>query len=113
MLEQALFATEILEKNGTFCTIITIFDYGFEQDLVSLTVLNKYSKILVLENYLPGNLLFNKIRENVISEVGNLMVKRVGLNEFPKCGQNNEILLHHNLDAQSIARLFLDDTTWA
>ena len=113
MLEQALFATEILEKNGKFCSIITIFDYGFEQDLVSLTILNKYSKILVLENYLPGNLLFNKIRENVISEAGNLMVKRVGLNEFPKCGQNNEILLHHNLDAQSIARLFLDDTTWA
>ena len=113
MLEQALLATEELEKNGTFCTVMTIFDYGFEKDLDSLKVLDKYTRILVLENYLPGNLLFNKIRENLVSKKTNSLIKRLGLNEFPKCGQNNEVLLHHNLDAKSIARLFLDSTTWA
>jgi transketolase len=30
--------------------------------------------------------------------------KRIGLTDVPACGQNDEVLRHHGLDAEGIAR---------
>ncbi len=112
MLQQAIAAAEILEISGSPCNVITIFDYEFTQDLESLKVLKQFTKIIVLENYLPGNLLYNKLKETISLENEHLKIHRIGISDFPKCGQNEEILEYYNMDGVNIARIFLDSTTW-
>jgi transketolase len=112
ILEQALEAGRILEKSGTHCSILTIFDYEFAHDLDTLNYLSRYNKVLVIENYLPGNLLFNILKDNLSFNNENLNITRVGVNEFPKCGQNNEILQYYKMDAKNIVTTFLDSSTW-
>jgi len=113
MLEQAIAAAEILEKRGLPCSVVTIFDYNFTRDLESLKVLEKFTRILVLENYLPGHLLYSKLKEKISLADKISKIQRIGISEFPKCGQNKEILEYYKMDATSIAEIFLDSSTWA
>jgi transketolase len=112
MLDQVIQAAKLLEMSGHFCNIITIFDYNFSQNIDCMKYLEQYNKILVIENYLPGNFLFSKIKSHMDSNGKKLSIGRLGISEFPKSGQNIEVLKYYKLDAKSIAEFYVDSESW-
>jgi transketolase C-terminal domain/subunit len=63
----------------------------------------------VIENSLPGNLLYERVKylNETILNTSKLLF-RIGVDTFPECGQNHETLQAHGLDGQSIAMTILD-----
>jgi transketolase len=112
MLDQAIKASVLLEHNNLYCDVITIFDYNFLPETESMVNLEKYSKILVIENYLPGNFLYSLVDQYLKLKGKKNILKRLGISEFPKSGQNIEVLSYYKLDANSIANIFLDFEFW-
>lgn len=112
MLDQAIKASELLEDKNFYCDVITFFDYNSLPETDSMTNLEKYSKILVIENYLPGNFLHRLVEQYLELKGKKTNIKRLGISEFPKSGQNIEVLSYYKLDAKSIADIFLDIEFW-
>jgi transketolase len=101
MLVQALEAAKILSQTQVD---VGVYSYPFLGSIPSKEFLNElsaYSLILVLENHLPGLGNFQVFRESLKTT----KVVRMGVEEIPKNGRNDEVLAFHNLDAESIARV--------
>ena len=81
-----------------------VFTYPFLNSPPSkeaIPVLSSFDIILVLENYNPGSgiLTPSDSAKEIISRVESISVEGI-----PQNGWNEEVLRHHNLDADSIAQ---------
>lgn len=62
-----------------------------------------FSTIIVLENYLPGNGLYNLTLTALSPERSNVI--RVGISEIPQSGENEKVLNYHKLDSENLETL--------
>jgi transketolase len=81
-----------------------VFTYPFlnsppSQD--TILELSTFNSILVLENYNPGSGILKQI--NSAKEIRS-RVESISVEGIPQNGWNEEVLRHHNLDAESIAK---------
>ncbi len=108
-LSQALIARDLIEDAGHSCSVASVFDHQIEGN-VDITDLILMSEIVfVIENSLPGNLIFRRISNILISNSADKStLTRVGLDDFPVCGQNQETLSKHGLDGRSLAHRVLE-----
>ncbi len=65
-----------------------------------LEILNEYSTILVLENYIPCIANFAQIKTAL--ESTSIKVIRIGITEIPANGETQEVLKFHKLDVESL-----------
>ncbi len=111
MLSEAYEAANILKNK-----------YGFSLKVVNLPWLNKIDKewlamtingikkVFTLDNHMlsggQGEMIGSAIAEIGLSDRINF--KRRGLESFPTCGQNEEVLAFHGLDRDSIVKFVLE-----
>lgn len=65
-----------------------------------LRELSQYKFILIIENYLPANGIYQNLLQNPNKIQPQII--RIGINEIPRNGRTQEVLVHHNLDTFSI-----------
>ena len=100
MLTQALEAAKLLSQS---LVEVAVYSYPFLGSIPSqefLSELSAYPVVFVLENHLPGLGNFQILRESLSAA----SVIRMGVEEIPKNGRNEEVLAFHNLDAESLAQ---------
>ena len=103
MLEQAQLSIESLQHSGLNVSLLTLFDTQNLMNSEALDFISRHNLVIVIENYLPGNLLYKMITDAVTKNgVLNKSVYRLGLNSLPICGQNSEVLEFHGLNAETI-----------
>jgi transketolase len=99
LLTQALEAADILSNDAIKISIYTYPFLGSKPTEEFLSLLARYSHVIVLENHLPtlGNFYIFK------DSLQTSKVWRMGLENLPRNGRNDEVLAFHNLDAEGIA----------
>lgn len=103
MLEQAQLSIELLQHSGLNVSLLTLFDTQNLMNSEAFDFISRHNLVIVIENYLPGNLLYKMITDSVRKNgVLNKRVYRLGLNSLPICGQNSEVLEFHGLNAETI-----------
>jgi len=107
LLIQALEAAELLSVEGVEVSVYSYPFLGSTPEQAFQSSLENYSHILVLENHLPALGNFRSFKEALTS----IKVTRIGLEELPKNGRNDEVLAYHNLNAESIFLLAKEATT--
>ena len=100
MLTQAIEAADILSNEALNISIYTYPFLGTQPTEEFLTSLAQYSQIVVLENHLPALGNFHIIKDFLQTS----KVWRIGLENLPRNGRNDEVLAFHGLDAENIAR---------
>jgi transketolase len=108
-LTQTLIARDHIKNVGYSVSVASVFDFQIENDTEIIHLLEKSENIFVIENSLPGNLLYERVKylNETILNTSKLLF-RIGVDTFPECGQNHETLQAHGLDGQSIAMTILD-----
>jgi transketolase C-terminal domain/subunit len=106
LLIQALEAAELLSVEGVEVSVYSYPFLGSTPEQAFQLSLENYSHILVLENHLPSLGNFHSFKDALTS----IKVTRIGLEELPKNGRNDEVLAYHNLNAESIFRLAKEAT---
>lgn len=99
LLMQALEAADTLSNEAIHISIYTYPFLGSKPTDEFLSSLDCYSHIIVLENHLPTLGNFYIFRESL--KKGKVL--RIGLENLPRNGRNDEVLAFHNLDAEGIA----------
>jgi transketolase len=103
-LIQALDAAERLTEEGINPSVYSYPFLGSSPNQEFLARLRNYSQIFVIENHLPA--IGNFFSMSMI--LTSTKITRIGLNELPKNGRNDEVLEYHRLDAESIVRTVKD-----
>lgn len=101
MLTQALEAAALLSSDDIEVSIFSYPFLGSRPEESFLSTMEGYSHIFVLENHLPALGNFHCFQESFTSAT----VTRIGIDELPKNGRNDEVLAYHTLNAESIFRL--------
>ncbi|MBA2849541.1 1-deoxy-D-xylulose-5-phosphate synthase [Thermosulfuriphilus ammonigenes] len=105
MLNEALKASEILEKENISLKVVNMPWINRIDKTWFENILTNFESIFVLDNHsIYGGL--GDFFLNVLMESDNLRGKRLyklAINEFPECGTPVEVLKYHRLDAESLA----------
>ncbi len=105
MLNEALKASEILEKENISLKVVNMPWINRIDKTWFENILTNFESIFVLDNHsIYGGL--GDFFLNVLMESDNLRGKRLyklAINEFPECGAPIEVLKYHRLDAESLA----------
>jgi transketolase len=106
MLSQAVVAAQLLRRDhGLGLTVVNLpWLNRVDTDWLRMTVQN-YRVLLTLDNhYVAGGQ--GEMLAATLAETGLLdgrRLRRLGLTDLPACGQNDEVLRAHGLDAESLA----------
>jgi len=107
LLPEAYKAVGILrERHGLHLKLVNLpWLNAVDSDWLKDT-LTGYSRVFTLDNHYviggQGDLLASEMAELGLAHRVNLA--RFGISEIPACGQNDEVLNYHGLDAENIAR---------
>ena len=101
LTQEAVGAAKLFEDE-----LCAVFTYPFLNSVATeetIQTLNRYEKVVILENYLPA--LATSFH---LSGSGKLtsQITRLGLDGVPKNGWNDEVLEFHGLNSANIAKLF-------
>ncbi|MDD5760153.1 MAG: transketolase C-terminal domain-containing protein [Desulfobulbaceae bacterium] len=111
MLNEALTAAEILEKERFFLKVVNMpwinkVDVGWFEEVVG-----GIDKIFVIDNHSPYGGLGDCLLNAIISS-NNLQKKRfqkLAIDDYPACGTPQEVLRYHKLDGESLAGRILEN----
>ena len=87
---------------------ISVFTYptiGRELTNADKEILSNYKKIVVLENHLPALCIYENLKSSFSKSKIEVDVIRIGVNELPRNGRTNEVLIHHGMDITSIKKV--------
>lgn len=111
LLPEAYKAEQLLrEQHGLSLKLVNlpwlnVVDVNWLQE-----ILNGFTHVFTFDNHYldggQGDLLATKIAE--LGMVHRVKLKRFGVSNIPACGQNDEVLRYHGLDAERIARQLVD-----
>ena len=111
LLPQAWRAAELLrERNGLEIAIVNLpWLTRVDRDWLRRTVANRRT-VFTLDNHLIGGGQGRMLAATIagFEQQRQPVVRQFGLTEFPACGQNDEVLRAHRLDAESLARAMID-----
>ncbi|MBA3859952.1 MAG: transketolase, partial [Cyanobacteria bacterium PR.3.49] len=109
MLSQAYRAAMLLKESNFGLTVINLPWLNRVDEQWLSEVLAKHKLLITLDNHFikggQGEYIASVIPSLGLSSLENVL--KLGLTEIPKCGQNDEVLQAHKLDAQSIAARIL------
>jgi len=103
---ESIKAAQILESIGLKIGVATIPHLNVDFSVEDIQFIRKFRKVYVVENFIPTSSIFTALR---CLELKGSRVDRIGLHGIPRNGWNEEVLLHHGLDANSIARKIKSD----
>lgn len=98
--QQALSAADLLKGDGIGAAVFTMSEMHPEAEVEAL---GAYPLVVVLENHNPAAARYQHLRHE-LGEIANVRVERIGLSGVPANGQPAEVLEHHGLDAERLAR---------
>lgn len=99
---EALGAAEILATGGLDAAVFSYPEITAAPSAEFVGQLQAFSTVCVLENHNPALAKFRHISDALEGHPGTRVV-RIGLEGIPANGQPAEVLMHHRLDAKSIA----------
>ena len=103
MLNEALVAHDLLAEVDIGLKVVNLPWLNRLDDYWLLTLTESTSQIITLDDHYieggQGEMIAARIADLNIG----LPVQRLGLNHFPLCGSNEEVLAAHGLDAESLA----------
>ena len=103
---ESIKAAQILESNGLKIGVATIPHLNVVFSEEDIQFIREFRKVYVVENFIPTSSIFTSLKSLELKGSG---IDRIGLNGIPRNGWNEEVLLHHGLDANSIARKIKGD----
>ena len=111
MLREAVKATQILETDVSNFIQADVFNFPWLNRVDTtwaLETLGQYDLIVIVDDHYKllglGNIIATVFGINrVPNKDSNPKMLLLGLEEIPACGQNNEVLKYHSLNAESIA----------
>ena len=71
-----------------------------------MKLISNFEKVLVIENHLPSPGIFSQLLEHFQSSDAKVKLIRSGISELPRNGQTQEVLEHHGMDVDSLAKAF-------
>jgi transketolase len=106
LLPQAYHATKLLKENYNLTLKVVNLPWLNDVDLDWLEqMVRGYERVFTLDNHYviggQGDRIACGLTQLGLS--GEVQLKRFGVLEIPKCGQNDEVLRAHRLDAESLA----------
>lgn len=106
LLPQAYYAAKLLRENHNFNLKVVNLPWLNYVDLDWLQqMVQGYRRIFTLDNHYliggQGERIASGLAQFAVTQ--SLRVKQFGVLEIPKCGQNDEVLRAHRLDAESLA----------
>jgi len=110
MLNEAVHAANILKKKHDLHVKVINFpwlNYIDSQWLVEHIQSCKFVCVID-DHYTKSGLGEYFASELLVNGLGNKNIKLLGLDEIPRCGKNNEVLVSHNLDRESIIRKIIE-----
>jgi transketolase len=102
----AKIALEVANAGGE--NEIAVFTYPTPKRLLNLEdrkLISNFKKILVIENHLPSLGIYSQLLEHFQTSGAKVKLIRSGISELPKNGQTQEVLQHHGMDVDSIAKV--------
>jgi transketolase len=107
MLNEALTAAESLAAQGFGLTVVNMPWLNRVEPEWLREVLGAHRYVYALDDHSPygglGDLLLNALNDQ--GRLGSLVFRKIGVRELPACGRPKEVLRHHGVDADSIARI--------
>jgi len=88
---------------------IAVFTYPTPKrhfNLEDMKLISNFEKVLVIENHLPSPGIFSQLLEHFQSSDVKVKLIRSGISELPRNGQTQEVLEHHGMDVDSLAKAF-------
>jgi transketolase len=106
LLTQAIKAAEQLNRDQDLDIAVINMPWlnQFDKDWLS-SICTKYNTIFVFDNHYEEGGLGGQLKSEVCSLHESTRVFTKGIREVPACGQNDEVLAYHQLDAQGIHEL--------
>ncbi|MDX2481638.1 MAG: transketolase C-terminal domain-containing protein [Desulfuromusa sp.] len=109
MLAQAVQASDMLCNNGFSVAVINLpwlnrLDRTWFNDIVC----SRFRYIFTIDDHYEANGQGAMIGSTAASLTANVLVKKFGLKRIPACGENENVLRYHKLDAASIAETIED-----
>jgi transketolase len=106
MLREALAASEMLAGDGFGLTVVNMpWLNRVDPEWLAQTV-SSFRRIHTLDDHSPfgalGDTLLNALNEQALLE--GRVFRKIGVREIPACGMPAEVLRHHGVDAESVAR---------
>jgi transketolase len=107
MLNEALTAAESLAPQGFGLTVVNMpWLNRVDAEWLRETI-GAHRYVYALDDHSPygglGDLLLNALNDQ--GRLGSLVFRKIGVQELPACGRPKEVLRHHGVDADSIARI--------
>jgi len=106
LVEEALKASELLKNKNINCNITNLSSLNyFDLKWIKNKVI-KFKHILIIDDHnevggLADNLISKLATNNLLK---NKKILKLGIKEFPKCGNIQEVLEYHKLNAISISK---------
>lgn len=94
-------ALEVASKSKFDVAVVTRPELSDDFDLKEIQYLNKFSEILILENFLPTLAHYEKLQHH-IGHLPSTRLFRSGINEIPRNGWTEEVLNYHGLSSDSL-----------
>ena len=103
MLSEAYTASKILSENGVEAKIINMPWLNCVNPNWLTSEINSYKLVYVMDDHST----IGGLGDHIITKMHDLNVKiiKIGLNDFPSCGNPLEVLKAHQMDGRSIAKL--------
>ncbi len=86
---------------------IAVFTYPTPKrhfNLEDMKLISNFEKVLVIENHLPSPGIFSQLLEHFQTGDAKVKLIRSGISELPRNGQTQEVLEHHGMDVDSLAK---------
>ena len=104
MIRQAIRVANLFRKKKIFIEVINMSSLNyFDKKWVNKILKNKYKIFLFDEHYKSGgfaDLFLAFINENELNK--KKVFKKIAIDDFPACGQPEEVLIKHKLDEKSL-----------
>ncbi len=106
LINEAIQAIEILNKQGLNLTLVNLSSLNFFSYKWARSMSRNFKKFFLIEDhYKTGGMsdqFINFLVEKKISK--KLQIKKIALNDFPQCGETQEVLKIHGLDNKSLVK---------
>jgi transketolase len=111
MLNEALLAAEVLQGKAIGLCVVDMPWLNRVDDKWLNAIVRPYRRIYVMEDHSPVGGLGDHLRRNLagMHPEAASSLEIFGVEGYPACGRPKEVLEHHKLDGQSIARRILLD----
>lgn len=107
MLSEAMEAAKILEERGKSISVVNFpWLNRVNEEWLHKTV-NSFKILFTIDDHYTRMGVGEMIRSALLDKSLCPAVVSFGIGEIPACGQNNEVLKHHRLDAESVAERIL------